>query len=340
VEVEVEPEVDRIEWVDDEAGDAPQPQAATAPPPPPTAPVAEFDPDLHLDEPAPAPAAAKPAPRPVATQKPASTTTKPVPKPRTAAKVETVPEPEIREPLTARLLRHKTALVAVALVAVIGLTVANRLWRKRLTELPEIYERGRTEGLAALDAGNFPVAKELLRAASAAAQQLGGDFDEDKEKVVQGALEAAIYADLASVSLEELIEKRARAKSPEEWNTTFETYYKGQSFVVVSHIAAEPDPARPESGYDLDLRLAYGSSSTPAGRGRLDLKGFTLLEEAKPKKGEIVSFGARLAGVELDTVRGEWLVKVEPDSGVFLRHAAAWGVLGFPAADETEEPTK
>lgn len=314
VEVEFEPEeapVDEVEWVDEEEAEP----AASAPNPSP-ANIAEFDPDVHIDEPAPPP---RPKPR-----------HRPIPQPEPVAVRE-------RVSIGTRLWRNRNALLFLAVILAVGAAVGNRLWRQKLESLPRLYERGKTEGLAALDKGDFHSAKQILRESADAIRILGDRLDatDEVEEVRHAADEAAIYADLVSIPLDALIEKAAKAGSREAWLSTFDTLYKGQSIVVEAHVSAVPDPARADSAYEIDYRIGYGQGPIPAGRGRIDLKGFRLAEDARPKLGDRLAFGARLAAVELDVARNEWAVKLDPDSGVFLQRVAPLRILNV--IDEESE---
>ena len=68
----------------------------------------------------------------------------------------------------------------------------------------------------------------------------------------------------------------------------------------MAQILEAPDPAKPDSAYVVDLPIYYGPGPKPEGRGRLDLKGFKLLEQARPRVGDVITFGARLAAVRFD----------------------------------------
>ena len=65
--------------------------------------------------------------------------------------------------------------------------------------------------------------------------------------------------------------------------------------------------------------------------GRIDLTGFRHFELTKPKVGDQVTFGARLASFTRDIGRGEWLVGLVPDSGVSITHRRALEALGWPS---------
>lgn len=228
--------------------------------------------------------------------------------------------------------RHRIPLVLFAVVGLVGLTVGLR-WRKaRLEDLPKVAEIGRIQGLARLDEGEFHVAKKLLGDASAAVDSLGGLY-EGADAIRQGAREAAIFADLVREPLNVLVEMAAKYQPADAWPARFDALYRGQSILVDAQVIEAPDPARPASAYDVDHRIYFGNNATPAGKGRLDLKGFRLFEQSRPKVGDVKVFGARLATITLDVTSGYYLIALEPDSGVFITHYKALEVLGWPSPD-------
>lgn len=218
--------------------------------------------------------------------------------------------------------RNKNALIAVGVVLVLGLTVAWRVRQGRLEDLPRVVEAGRVDGLAKLDEGDFAAAKQLLARAASAVNELGGQI-EGAEEILRGAREAALLADFTGESLAALVEEAAKYNPPDAWAPHFDAVYKGRSTVLMGEVLAAPDPNVPGSGYVVDQPILYGNGPVPAGRGRLDLAGFRLLEEARPNVGDVVTFGARLKAVRFDTARSEWVVELEPDSGAFITHARA-----------------
>jgi hypothetical protein len=218
---------------------------------------------------------------------------------------------------------------------VIG-AVAFRFRRQRLEDLPRIAEIGRTEGLRKLDAGDFDAAKKLLADASHAVDGLGGQY-EGAESIRQGAREAAIFTDLIRPTLEGLVEEAARHDT-KEWPSYFAGMYRGHSIILDAPISAVPDPAKPGSSYQVEFRIYSGPGPEPARKARIDLSGFQLFELARPKVGDQQPFGARLAGLELDTASNEWVFTLEPDSGVYITHTRALEAIGWPSSEPGEEP--
>jgi hypothetical protein len=231
--------------------------------------------------------------------------------------------------------KRRNSLIFLGVGLIVVATVAFRFRHKRLDELPRVAEIGRVQGLTQLDLGEFLVAKKLLADAAAAVDELGGQV-EGADAIRQGALEAAIFADLVDEDLEEIVQKRAKYPDA-EWLSHFSAIYKGQSILVEAQIVALPDPSKTRAAYEIDYRIVFGRNSTPAVKGRIDLAGFRLFEQAQPKVGDNVIFGARLASIELNTDLGEFLVGLIPNSGVFITHDRALSFIGWPSADAIEE---
>ena len=317
------------------------PIALSDPPRSATVPGAEVDPgeaemaEIDWVDEAPAtPAPAPPSPKVVPAAKPGPRKPRPSPS----------PEPE---PPTIALADHPTLaewawqrrnalLVAGVILLVIG-AVSFRRHRQRLEDLPEVAEIGRTEGLKRLDDGDFQAAKKLLADAAAAVDALGGRY-EGADAIRQGAREAAIFTDLSSDGLDVLLEQAATYRDVKEWSSHFAGFYRGRSFILETAIVAEPDPARPGSGYQVECPILTGRGPKAKARGRLDLAGFRLFEDSKPRVGEPKTFGARLASLEFEVATSEWVFTVEPDSGVFITHPKALEAIGWPTPVIPEEP--
>jgi hypothetical protein len=238
--------------------------------------------------------------------------------------VESVPKPRARSRL--RLLILLLPLLVLA-------TVAWRVWRSYRQEFPLIVERGRTEGIAALEDGDFDRAYQLLSAAKTAVDGLGGAV-EDADEIRHAADEAALFVDPAPL-LEDLLAEAART-NPETWATRFDTLYKGRSVFIQSRIRAIPQGS---SGYQLWYRVfSPGEASTPRDGGMpradrfadIDLAGFELLELARIAVDRDVCFGARIASFRYDSDQKHWVVRLEPKSGVFVLHRKALEAAGWP----------
>ncbi|WP_435015672.1 hypothetical protein TA3x_003216 [Tundrisphaera sp. TA3] len=232
--------------------------------------------------------------------------------------------------------KHRTALLTIGVVSLVVGALIIREGRRRLELLPKVAERGRLEGLEKLDAGEFHVAKRILVEAAAAVDGLGGRV-EGAEEIRQGAREAAIFTDLASESLERMVEEAATFRDVTAWSSHFKTMYQGRSIILDAPLVEAPDPSRPGSRYRIDYKIFLGKGPKPEGRARIDLEGFRLFEEARSSVGEQKPFGARLASLELDLEANEWAFRLEPRSGVFITHPLALEAIGWPAPESIEE---
>lgn len=237
----------------------------------------------------------------------------------------------------ARARRNPLIFAAVGLI-VVG-TIGFRTWRSRFQDLPRIAERGRIEGLAALDAGDFDAAHQLLSEAKRAVDSLGGAV-EGAEEIRHGAEEAALFASRGRSGLETILEEASSDPHDPAWSSKFKTFYKGQAVIVTdAEITSVPGSDDSET-YELDYEiLPNGEGSDPKSvrRGTIDLAGFRLFEQARPKKGALVRFGARLAAVRLDADTKLWRFTLEPDSGVFLTHPDAIEALGASSSGDDPE---
>lgn len=204
-------------------------------------------------------------------------------------------------------------------------TVGFRVWRSQFQDYPRLAELGRTEGLKALDAGEWDKAHQLLSRAKKAVDALGGKV-EGAEEIRHGAGEAALYANMVSERLENLLE----AADPSEgsgWPRQFDALYKGKAIIIEAEVTAVPG-ADGHGEYDLNYRIFPSGEGDLQRRrdvrvGRLDLGNFKLFHDLQPKQRTAIAFGARLRSFAFDPERNEWLVGLEPDSGVILQHQAA-----------------
>jgi DNA-directed RNA polymerase subunit RPC12/RpoP len=254
-------------------------------------------------------------------------------------------QPKAPEPAIAVAIRptlrewasaHRNALLVAGVVLLIVGAVGMRRHRQRLEDLPRIAEIGRAEGLKRLDSGEFHAAKKLLADADDAVKGLGGRY-EGADAIHQGALEAAIFADLAPAGIDEILEEAATS-DPAKWPSRFAAMYKGRSVIIDPPVLEVPNPAKPGSSYTVNYPLYFGRGPRPEGRGRIDLAGFRLFELSQPKLDEQKPFGARYASIELDLTTNEWVVTFEPESGVYITHTKALESINWSPSEAAEEP--
>jgi hypothetical protein len=211
-------------------------------------------------------------------------------------------------------------------------------------EYPLIVEKGRNEGIPALDAGDFDTAFQLLSDAKSALESLGGAVA-NPDEIRTAAAEAAIFNDRSPLLLEEMLEDAGRTKST-VWASKFKTLYQGRAILIDTIISDEPGP-EPSSRYRIEYVVfpPGGTNSfneqtdaPPDRYALIDLTGFQLFELGRPRKGDHVTFGARLASFERDPADKFWRVALEPDSGVYITHTRALEAIGMTGGAKADVP--
>jgi DNA-directed RNA polymerase subunit RPC12/RpoP len=308
-----------IEWEDE----AP---AEPAPAPPPAAPRPQA-PASPRPRPARSPAAAPPAPAPA----PGSATPRPLapaPAPDRPAKAPRRREVKVEEEfVTLADEGRKPPIIPIFLAVglLVAATVGYRLFQARRLDYPRLVAEGMEKGIPALEEGKFDLAKQILSQAAEAAEGLGRQV-EHAEDVIGAAQEAALLTDLVAEPLEMIVDQAARHRPAAEWPEYFRVHYRGQSIVMEATIAGNSGPR----GYELDYRILVGPGPKPDRVGRIDIRGFKLIEDqVRPKPGQSLVFGARLESVALDEQSGEWLVRLQPESGKLITHLRALTALGW-----------
>jgi DNA-directed RNA polymerase subunit RPC12/RpoP len=261
-------------------------------------------------------------------------------RPRGAPPVAVPVEPveSLRVRLGAWTWHRRHQLLFLAVVCVVLATVGYRLrwWRRQ--ELPRIAEIDKTQGLAALDAGKFDLAYQLLLEAERAVDALG-DASEGSAEIRRGAEEAAIFVNQVPDRLETILEL-ADKPDPESWSSQFDKVYKGRAILIQASVTRVPN-ASGAGQYDLDYRVfPDGEGPRPRRVGRIDLRGFRLFESFRPKLGEKLLLGATLDSLRFDKDNEEWLFGLEPDSGVRITHTKALEALEWPSEDELQAEEK
>lgn len=261
---------------------------------------------------------------------------RPKPKPVPAQDKQVVAhfvEPKPRPTLGERFQANRNPLIFAAVGLVVLATIGIRTWRARIADLPRIAERGKNEGLTALDDGKFELAHQILSAAKRAVISLGDQY-EGSSAIKQGADEAAAIANLAPASLEDMLDQASRA-DPAEWGKTFTDLYKGRHIIIHSDIKKVPD-GRGKGRYELEYKVLPegGDGGPPRARGQVDTTGFRMFEETHPRVGDHMIFAAKLASFEYDAVRQEWNIGLVPESGVNITHEKALQAMGEPTGNE------
>ena len=155
-------------------------------------------------------------------------------------------------------------LIALVPLLVIG-TVAWRYRQYQRQQFPLVAEKGRTEGIRALEEGEFDKAHQLLSAARSAVDAPGGAV-KDADDIRQAADEAAIFVNLSNQDLGDMLDEAGRTDDPDAWDSRFASVYKGRSVLIDSIVIAVPDGTA-GSSYDLALRIfPRGESRNRDGR--------------------------------------------------------------------------
>jgi hypothetical protein len=310
-----------IEWID---GDA----ETSAPAAPPVEPPGFEQPPIRRPA-----AASRPRGAAAAPERVRSPVSKPAPGRMATASIAavTAAPAAVRVRLADWVRHRRNPLIFLGVALIVAGTIGIRAWRSWRQELPQIAKVAVIQGLPALDEGRFDTAHQLLSAGKRAVDALDGAV-EDAEEIRHGADEAAILASLVPESLETILAEAGAYQDPAEWPSRFATLYKGRSVILDCHVTAVPN-VDAQGRYELDYRILQngGDGSRPPRVGRIDLTGFRLFELTKPKEGDRVKFGARLASFTFDIERDEWLVGLIPDSGVSITHRRALEALGWPS---------
>jgi hypothetical protein len=227
--------------------------------------------------------------------------------------------------------RRRTPLVLLAVGLLIVATVGVRRWRLHRQDLPRIAALGRLDGLAALDDGKFDKANQLLSEARRAVESLG-DAVEGAAEIRQGAAEASIFISLVPERLETILDEAGRY-NPTEWPARFANMYAGRSILIDAHLSSVPG-ASGHGEYQLDYAVFPDGEGKPLRIARIDTTGFRLFQDARPKVGDRIQMGARLASFLFDDRNEEWRIGLEPSSGVFITHPRALEALGWPGIAE------
>jgi hypothetical protein len=240
--------------------------------------------------------------------------------------------------------RSRAGLIFVLLTLLVVGAVGWRAMRYRREGLPRVIERGRVEGLPALDEGDFDRANQLLSAARAAVDELGGAV-EDAEMIRQAAKEAAVFNDRCPETLEDLLAEAGRMDK-DAWADKFATLYKGRYYIFDTLVDSTPEDGG-TGAYDIGYvvlppgeasRFGEGAMGLPDKYAPIDLAGFELFEMARPPRETHVTFGARLQSMAYDDEKKQWVVRLEPKSGVFIEHTKALRVIGLPTPESIDMP--
>jgi hypothetical protein len=163
-----------------------------------------------------------------------------------------------------------------------------------------------------LSEGSFRLARATLEQAR---QESGNEWRalprEQRQDWTQLQRQAAVLADLLAEPLEDVVRHASGVKEA-EWDAEFRQRYQGRAVVfdvVVQRLT--------EGGYRHNYCLV-----NPHDEARLELGDLALLRRLPLDQPQRLVFGARLAGVGREAPGG-WVVRLAPDSGVFLTDPGA-----------------
>jgi hypothetical protein len=227
--------------------------------------------------------------------------------------------------LADRARRLLPKLVFPAVILVVAATIFFTLQRQWRRDYPRLAELGRTEGIEALEAGEFDRAHRILAEASRAVSALRGEVGGASE-IIQAAQEAAIYVDLLPATCEEVLDQRARADDEPSWARVFPRLYENRSILVQGRVIG--GPGGPLGRYDIDYRILVPGTRSPR-VGRLCLDDLEAVRSLNPKPGDVLQLGARLASVEPDPSGDGWLFRLKPESGVLMSYQGPLKALGW-----------
>jgi len=167
--------------------------------------------------------------------------------------------------------------------------------------------------------GSFQLAANAL--ASSRGESLSG---RESRRWQQLYREASLLADLSAEPIEDIL-RHAGGVSEQEWKAAFPRRYQGKAFLFDIHVQRLPT-GRVQADYVLPgpdpARLEWGD---------LEVLRTTDLDESRR-----IILGVRLAGIALEPPGPSWVVRFQPQSGVFLTDAEAAALccppLGKPEA--------
>ena len=226
-------------------------------------------------------------------------------------------------------------LIFVSVALIVVATVAYKIRWARLAELPLVADTRLDGGGAGPRRGPARRRPATPLHARDAVDTLG-DRSEHATDIRQAALEVGVLTQLCPDPLSALLEQASRSED-KEWAAEFSRLYKGRTVVIDTQVTGVRD-AEGGGRYELAFRVfPQGEGTRPRSQARVDLRGFKLVETIKPRAGDRLLFGARLASFKFDLENEVWLISFEADSGVTMVHHKALASLGMPAGDEESE---
>ncbi len=162
-----------------------------------------------------------------------------------------------------------------------------------------------------LQQGHFRLATQLLQA-EPDSRHLQDLTAEQRRQWPQLQREAALLTDLLTEPLEDVL-RHAAGVAEAEWQADFPHRYQGKAILLDAEVKRQPD-GRLEIAYQLRL----GTEAA-----QLEVSDLDLLRQVKLDQPRRLLFGARLATVRPEPPGPTWVVRLQPDSGVWLTDPAA-----------------
>lgn len=187
----------------------------------------------------------------------------------------------------------------------------------------ELLER-QSKAQKLLAEGSFRLAAEALRPSSEDVD-LNPLSPTEQRTWKQVERQAALLADLLTEPLEDIVNHAAAVRNPDEWSADFAKRYRGKALLFDTEVRRQPGGA-----WEMLYPLARGRE-----KAHIHVDDLKLLQKVPQPGPERVLLGVRLAGLRLEAPGPVWVVRFEPDSGVFLTDAGA-AMRACPALGDAE----
>jgi hypothetical protein len=227
---------------------------------------------------------------------------------------------EKKKPSPRTLKRRDLLLPAAASALALALLVfAYHRWMPTVPDRPELP--GGTASTTPRDQlarGRRLLDEGLFRLALVAMTSQPGDVDlkgltsKERRAWHQVRRQAALLADLLSEPLEDIVSHGAGVKA-EEWQADFRHRFLGKSLVLDAEFRRPPGGA-----WEVLYPLFHGRA-----RARVVVGDLKILGAVPAQDPQRLVVGVRLASVKLEPPGPTWVVRFEPDSGVFLTEPTA-----------------
>ena len=217
-------------------------------------------------------------------------------------------------------------LLLFGVVAAIAGTAVVTVYLGRRSGLAQELAAARDASLAAVNKGDFKEARRRLDRAVKSLERYGAG-DRAYADFEQFAREVAIFAELMEPTLETLIDD-VRSMTAERAATHVRESLRSPTLILEAGVRTAPgvEPGSPQ----LDAKLLVGTELARVETA--DLTIFRRLPEEMPSR---VLFGARVRTIERGQADVGWVIRLEPDSGVWITSTTCLEKIGWPVDDAT-----